>query len=316
MHTHTHCLPRKTWERAASWFPRVLCMAGGTGNQQRKDKQIVRHACKSKAPTLILHMQSDGLIRVNIFQMKLSSIWGTISSRHLSANTVFGFFYWSSNKLYLWDKREAWRFRQIYMACVPNVIFFCTRRMKYTLNASYSTMVQNKALCLLVNGLLAKPACMCVCVLWKVLTINTVYFPEPLKEVKTGQRDTVKQRKDFQKGIFRAATSPFFPLHGMSISYWLAYKCNISRRIWVCPIISGGHFLWTGFIKEKGDVDVSGWIYQPQGRRFLQQVWCTKKKKKEKKELSPTALKHTLIWFATSVNWRMMALTKLKPDNI
>lgn len=40
------------------------------------------------------------------------------------------------------------------------------------------------------------------------------------------------------------------------------------------------------------------------------------KKKKKKEEPSPTALKHTLIWFATSVNWRMMALTKLKPDNV
>lgn len=31
---------------------------------------------------------------------------------------------------------------------------------------------------------------------------------------------------------------------------------------------------------------------------------------------TPKAHMHTLIWFATSVNWRMMALTKLKPDNI
>lgn len=194
----------------------------------------------------------------------------------------------------------------LHCVCSKCLFFFCTRRMKYTLNASYSTTVQKSSFSHLNKNttvgsiwsggsaisLSSVPVSqwapsqagldVCVCVLWKVLTINTVYFPKPLKKVKTVQRNTIKQHKAFQKGIFRPAPSPFFPLHGMSISYWLAYKCNITRCIWVRPITSGGHFLWTGFIKEKGAVDVSGWIYQPQGRRSLQQVWCTKKEKKEK----------------------------------
>lgn len=33
---------------------------------------------------------------------------------------------------------------------------------------------------------------------------------------------------------------------------------------------------------------MSGWIYQPQGRRFLQQVWCTKKKKSSVQQHSST----------------------------
>lgn len=33
---------------------------------------------------------------------------------------------------------------------------------------------------------------------------------------------------------------------------------------------------------------MSGWIYQPQGRRFLQQVWCTKKKKKKRAQSNST----------------------------